>query len=211
MNSNIDILKSASILFVDDDVDNLDAILRCFRKEPYACYSATSAKEGLDILQNNNINVLIVDLMMPQMNGLEFLDITKQRFPDVTRIVLSGYAEFSSIISTINLCEIHRYIPKPWELNDDAKECIREAITFSIRTNSDHLELDEILIFQKETFRQLFVKLEKSYVVYNEYSEVIDSNLDSLNPEYLNQLISGKALLTCLELQKKYKLYVFEV
>jgi len=108
-------LSLPKILFVDDEVDILSALKRSLRKEPYQILLANGGKEGLDILRNNTISVVVADERMPGMSGYEFLEVVKGNYPDCVRIILTGYADNYSTIQAINKGEVYRYLSKPWE------------------------------------------------------------------------------------------------
>jgi signal transduction histidine kinase len=114
------------VLFVDDEVDNVDALERLFRKD-YEVLKATSGEEGLKLIKNQEIAVIISDQRMPQMTGVEFLKKSISSHPDTVRMLLTGYTEVESIIAAINSGQIYRYITKPWDPND-LKTAMNQAV-----------------------------------------------------------------------------------
>ncbi len=110
--------SSATLLFVDDEANILSSLQRLFRPLGYQILTAASGKEGLELLQNNNVDLIISDMRMPEMDGAEFLAQAAQQWPDTIRILLTGYADMTSTISAINEGKIYKYISKPWEDND---------------------------------------------------------------------------------------------
>jgi DNA-binding NtrC family response regulator len=117
------------VLFVDDQREILDIIDIKLRDESYEKFYATSASEALDILKNKDIDVVVSDIMMPDMNGLDLLSKAREIKPETIRIVLSGNSQVDAIISAINEGNIYKYIMKPWKIDNDAKLIIREAIS----------------------------------------------------------------------------------
>lgn len=117
------------VLFVDDQREILDIIDIKLRDESYEKFYATSASEALDILRNKDIDVVVSDIMMPDMNGLDLLSKAREIKPETIRIVLSGNSQVDAIISAINEGNIYKYIMKPWKIDNDAKLIIREAIS----------------------------------------------------------------------------------
>jgi response regulator RpfG family c-di-GMP phosphodiesterase len=65
---------------------------------------------------------------MPEMTGLEILKTVKKKYPHIVRMVLSGYTEINTLLASINQGEIHRYITKPWKLDEEFKPAVRQAI-----------------------------------------------------------------------------------
>ena len=118
---------SATLLFVDDEANILSSLRRLFRPEGYQIITATSAKEGLEILALGGVDLVISDMRMPEMDGAHFLEIVSEQWPDVIRILLTGYADISSAIHAINKGKIYKYISKPWEDND-IKSTVHQAL-----------------------------------------------------------------------------------
>jgi response regulator RpfG family c-di-GMP phosphodiesterase len=74
-----------------------------------------SPKEALEFLKENKPDLVISDFMMPDMNGLEFLTEVKKLYPEVSKILLTGYADKENAIKTINEIGVYKYIEKPWD------------------------------------------------------------------------------------------------
>ncbi len=113
------------ILYLDDEVNNLLSFKSTFRRE-YDIFTATTAAEGMRVLNEHEIHVIIADQRMPRTTGVEFFDIVRAAFPDPIRILLTGYSDIEAIIGAINNGEIYRYIKKPWDVNE-LKNAIRNA------------------------------------------------------------------------------------
>ena len=67
------------------------------------------------MLANNCISVIISDLRMPGMNGIEFLSRVKKLYPDTVRIILSGHGDLASVTDAINHGAIYQFLSKPWD------------------------------------------------------------------------------------------------
>lgn len=104
-----------NILFVDDELSILKSIKRSFLKSGYNIFLANSAKEGIDIIRNNNIDVVVSDVKMPEIDGLAFLRQVKSNYPDIDRIVLSGFVEMDLVLRAIIKGIAFDYITKPWD------------------------------------------------------------------------------------------------
>lgn len=135
-----------TILFVDDDPKVLKSLQRGLIDEPYECLFATSGKEALEILQTHQVHVICTDMRMPEMNGLELLKIVKERYPQIVRLVLSGYTQVGMLLTAINQGEIFKFITKPWRLEEEFKGIIKQAVEYyNLRADRDRLaaELDQ--------------------------------------------------------------------
>ena len=128
-----------SILFVDDERSILDSHKRLMRKTSYNVFCANSGKEGLDILEKENIDVIVSDMRMPEMTGAQLLSNAKKLYPDTVRILLTGFSDMESTIQAINEGAIYRYISKPWS-NDELKKIIHDALEIKrLRLENDSL------------------------------------------------------------------------
>ncbi|MHB9117427.1 MAG: ATP-binding protein [Burkholderiales bacterium] len=127
--------EPATLLFVDDEANILSALKRLFQPLGYHILTAESGAAGLLLCEQNHIDLVISDMRMPEMNGIQFLEQVKLKWPDAVRILLTGYADVSSTIAAINQGEIYRYLAKPWEDNDIvlavklALECKHKALS----------------------------------------------------------------------------------
>ena len=121
-------MEDKTVLFVDDEAKLLRSLKRGLMDEPYKCLFANSGKEALEIMEQNAIHILITDMRMPEMSGLELLKIAKEKYPDTVRMVLSGYTQITTLLTAINQGEIFRFITKPWKLEEEFKPAIRSAI-----------------------------------------------------------------------------------
>jgi response regulator RpfG family c-di-GMP phosphodiesterase len=111
-------MSKKSILYVDDELINLELFKINF-EDDFDVIIAESGKQGLEELKNNeNINVIISDLKMPIMNGLEFISIIKAQTPEKICIMLTAYAETEVMMKAINEELIFRYLLKPWKRAD---------------------------------------------------------------------------------------------
>jgi len=106
--------KSFSILYVDDEEQNLVSFKAVFRRD-YTVHTAISGEEAIEIIKNEDIHLIITDQRMPGMTGVEFLEKIMPEYPDVVRIVLTGYSDIDAIIHAINKGHVFRYISKPWD------------------------------------------------------------------------------------------------
>ncbi|MCS7071674.1 MAG: hybrid sensor histidine kinase/response regulator, partial [Anaerolinea sp.] len=117
--------ERGALLIVDDEEDILRALYRQFRRE-YAVYTARSAKEAYAVLLRTPVQVVISDQRMPDMCGTEFLSRVKTEFPDVIRLLLTGYSDIQAVIEAINEGNIYRYVTKPWDPTE-LTTIVREA------------------------------------------------------------------------------------
>lgn len=121
----------SAVLFVDDEPMILKSIERSLRAEPYQKFYAHSGEEALEVLEANVIDVLVTDMRMPGMKGLDLLKTAKEYYPNMVRIVLSGYTQVNQMIVTINQGDIFRFVPKPWDADTELKPAIQDALDYA--------------------------------------------------------------------------------
>ena len=137
------------ILYVDDEIENLEGFRYTFMLD-YDISVAKSAKEGLKLLEQKEYKIVITDQKMPEMSGIEFLKIVKEKFTDAIRIVLTAYADATSAIEAINTGEIYRFLSKPWT-KTDLKATIENAIeTYNLKQKNR-----ELIVNLKDTNHKL--------------------------------------------------------
>jgi HD-like signal output (HDOD) protein len=107
-----------SILFVDDENQILRALKRLFHNTDYETFFMENGEDALMLLERQHIDLLITDIRMPQMSGLELLKEVKQKYPGILRVALSGYTDSKKIFSAIEENLAKMYLFKPWD-NDE--------------------------------------------------------------------------------------------
>lgn len=101
------------ILYVDDEENNLISFKANFRLK-YQIHIANSGDEALTILGKKKIDIVITDQRMPNMTGVEFLEIVIEKFPEPMRLLLTGYTDMTAVIDAVNKGKIFHYLTKPW-------------------------------------------------------------------------------------------------
>jgi EAL domain-containing protein (putative c-di-GMP-specific phosphodiesterase class I)/FixJ family two-component response regulator/GGDEF domain-containing protein len=103
------------LLLVDDEANIVAALKRLLRPDHYEIYTANDGQQGLDVLAEHAVDVIVSDQRMPGMLGADFLRKAKQLYPDTIRIMLSGYTELQSVTDAVNEGAIYKFLTKPWE------------------------------------------------------------------------------------------------
>ena len=156
--SNKEVNIPKRILFVDDEENVLRSLKRFFMSEDYEVYTASSGSDGLVILQDIEVPVIVSDQRMPVMTGAEFLAKSKELSPDSVRIILTGYADIEAAIGAINRGGAYRYVSKPWN-DSDLLLVIRDAFE-KYRLVKENKYLTELTIQQNEELKKWSTELE---------------------------------------------------
>ncbi|MFA6026450.1 MAG: response regulator, partial [Ignavibacteriaceae bacterium] len=105
------------ILFVDDEINIIQGLKRMlypFRKEWIMSF-ANSGEEALELLTTEKFDVVVSDMRMPKIDGLHLFTTIKELYPNIVRIILSGYTEKESILNLPNVA--HQFLSKPCDAN----------------------------------------------------------------------------------------------
>ncbi|ATD04868.1 sensor histidine kinase [Pseudoalteromonas tetraodonis GFC] len=114
------------ILLVDDELNVLKSLKRVLVRSGYDVMTASTGFEALEILAANQVEIIITDFRMPEMNGADLLRQVKINWPDCVNLVLSGYADFKSVVELLNQGLVFRFLEKPW-VDSELLENISEA------------------------------------------------------------------------------------
>ena len=121
-------MNKGKIVVVDDEKIVTSAFSTLLKVEGFSdAHFFNSPKEALEFLKDNTPDLVISDFLMPEMNGLEFLSEVNKTYPEVSKILLTGYADKENAIKAINEIGLYRYIEKPWS-NDDLIINIKNGI-----------------------------------------------------------------------------------
>ena len=118
--------KKYSLLYVDDEATNLRVFKANFRKF-FNVHTSTNPIEAIELLKNEDIQIIVTDQRMPEMTGTQFLEKILPDYPDVIKIILTGFTDIEAIKDGINRCGIFKYITKPWNF-DEMKGVLERAI-----------------------------------------------------------------------------------
>ncbi|MBV8635560.1 MAG: response regulator, partial [Burkholderiaceae bacterium] len=144
---------AARVLCVDDEPNILSSLRRLLRAEGYQVLLAEGGAAGLALLETEGVDIVISDMRMPEMDGAQFLERVRNKWPDTIRLLLTGYADIQSILDAINRGEIYRYVTKPWNDNDlllivrhalERKELERETRRLEALTREQNEQLKEL-------------------------------------------------------------------
>ena len=102
-----------TVLVVDDELRSLETLRRTL-EEDFTVLTAPSAEEGEAIMGREFVHIVLSDQRMPGIQGVEFLQRVRAKWPETVRLILSGYTDAEDIISGINDAGIWQYLLKPW-------------------------------------------------------------------------------------------------
>ncbi|GAB4439136.1 MAG: sigma-54 dependent transcriptional regulator [bacterium] len=118
-------MEAGKVLVVDDEKGMRDLLSKVLRKEGYQVFVAQDGEEGLDIIKNNALDIVIADLDMPVMNGIEMIKHAKEFDPNLTIIIITAYASIESAVEALKL-GAYDYLIKPFNI-EEVKLTIKKA------------------------------------------------------------------------------------
>lgn len=209
-------MKKYKILFVDDEVNILKSCKMLLRKE-YDIDLAESAAQGLEkISKCSNYAVIVSDLKMPSMDGIEFLHRVKEIAPDSVRIILTGHGDIEAASLVINRGHVFRFLTKPipgdelrrvlaaavrqFQLVIAEKELLRGTLKGCIKLLTDVLNIISPEAFSRsERVRRICLKTAEQYGLENTLQLDLAAMLSqlgciSLNDETIHKITQGLAL-----------------
>lgn len=155
------------VLFVDDELSILRAIKRAFFNTDFSVFIANSAKEALEFLKDHEVDIVVSDVKMPEMDGITFLTEVKKLYPNIDRIVLSGFVERSYVLKAIINGVAFDYMTKPWE-NDAIMEKLNYVFLMRERLSNKKLV----------SFLNSIDTLPKVPKIYNDFVEAVENDKD---------------------------------
>lgn len=143
-------MKNSKIIAVDDEKMVTSAFKALFKVEGYTdVHLFNTPKDAIEYLKDNKPDLILSDFIMPEMNGLEFLTEAKKLYPEVSMILLTGYADKENAIKAINEIGLYKYIEKPWD-NDDLMMNIKNGIERSHLLENLRNKIAELEVAKKQ-------------------------------------------------------------
>lgn len=170
------------VLFVDDEKNILNTIKRSFIRKPFKIFTANSGKDGLLVLEKEQIDVVVSDVKMPEMDGIQFLTKVKERHPNINRIILSGYVEKDAVINAILTGVAFTYLTKPWD-NEELFLKLQYVLNIS-------------KIIESKNVLTKINKIEKLPDIPELYQQFIDAVTKNLGMQEIAEIISKDISLT---------------
>lgn len=156
-------MMNRALLIVDDEPNVTSSLNRQLRLDGYAIYAANSGQAGLKLLRETDIGVVLSDLVMPEMDGIAFLERVKHHNPDVVCMLLTAYGSFNNAMTAVNRLQIFGYLSKPWSA-EELKAAVARAF--------EHYNL----IAENKRLQQLTEKQNQQLSLVNEHLEELVRN-----------------------------------
>ncbi|MYM23772.1 EAL domain-containing protein [Duganella sp. FT135W] len=158
--------KRRCLLLVDDEANILSALKRLLRPDGYDIITANCGEQGMELLMQQPVDVIISDQRMPGLSGADFLRHARNLRPDTIRIMLSGYTELQSVTDAVNEGAIYKFLTKPW--NDEQLRAhladafrLKEIADDNIRLNMEVRNANRELASANRRMEQLLHQMQR--------------------------------------------------
>ena len=150
--------KKHTLLVVDDEQDVGDSVHDLLRRE-FTVLKARSAEQGLQLMREQEVHIIMTDQRMPKVSGVELLKSIRAGHPQAIRMLFTGYADLEAVIAAINQGHIFKFLKKPWQ-PEELEQAVREAAAEYDRL-VEHAETMERLRSELQQLRERITALEK--------------------------------------------------
>lgn len=162
-------LEQENILIVDDDVHILELLQRHLQALNFHAYKAVSVKEAMAILKDQSIDLLITDLQMPGVDGLQLVKYVSEHFPEIPKLAVTGYPSIDGALNAMK-SGVMDYLIKPF-----TKEELKNAVQKSLSLRQDHFKKNKKKATVHPIFEELIGESDEMLNVMNIIDKVKDN------------------------------------
>lgn len=171
---------NATLLVVDDEENILSSLVRLFEEEEsFHVIAKNNAIDALSVLEQHSVDIIISDMRMPNMDGATFLAQAAVRWPDTSRMLLTGFADMESTIRAINEGNISHYISKPWD-DDDLISKVHQAL--EVKRLKEHNR--QLLLIKEQQRTELQALTENQEAIIQSRTAELQQTADQLDLAY---------------------------
>jgi response regulator RpfG family c-di-GMP phosphodiesterase len=171
-----------TVLCVDDEPNILSSLKRTLRGG-LRVLTAGSGQQALEILQAEPVDMIISDMRMPGMDGAQLLEQAHQHWPQVIRILLTGYSDMTATVAAINRGRIFRYLNKPWD-DAELQATVQQGLE-RLALERDKQRLEALTRQQNEQLTEMNATLERRV---QERTADLSQAHDKLKRSYLTSI-----------------------
>jgi len=168
-----------TILIVDDEVRSLEALERNLNDD-FDVKTALSAQEAEGILEQEWVQIILCDQRMPGTTGVQFLQQVREKWPEIIRIIISGYTDAEDIITGLNEAGIYQYITKPWKPEELILTLTNAAKLFDLQRQNELLAI-ELRMIPKSAESTVSSRRAKLKERYNDDDGIIRATESPMN------------------------------
>lgn len=203
---------TTSILAVDDETDILPLLEFCLKAPETSVTTTHDARHALELLKNDRFDLIISDVMMPEMDGLQFLEEVRKNHPDMPVILMSGYAQLELALSAMKQGAFD-LVQKPFDF-ELLRKSVRKAAEMAYLRKLEHRyrdELERTVQMRTEELQQAVQELEKARDEIQKASEERDEFVATISHEMrtpMNGIVGPLELLSETNLGTEQRNYL---
>jgi DNA-binding NtrC family response regulator len=129
------IARPVTLLSVDDEPAILKALSRVVRDDGYRVLTALDGEEALRVVASELVDIVLSDMDMPGMTGLDLMVRLRRNHPAAVRLLLTGRGTLAAAVDAINEGEVYRFMTKPWDI-DELREVLRQAAARAMKNRA---------------------------------------------------------------------------
>jgi DNA-binding NtrC family response regulator len=180
-------MRNLSVLVLDDEIRITEKVKQYLLKKDFETYCANEPEQAFQILAENQIDIVISDVLLPQMNGIEVLKKIKKEYPQTEVIMISGHGDVDTVIDAIRLGAVD-FIRKPFRFLD---------VQLAIERTGKYISIQRQLSEKSEQIslisRELETKIEKNFVgTSDSIKHVLNLAMRAAKDKDVNVLITGE-------------------
>lgn len=164
------------ILIIDDELSPRES-MRMVLRDKYTVSTASGGPEGLEFMAQNPIDLVVLDIKMPGMDGIEVLGEIKKQYPDTQVILLTAYASIDSAKSAVRLGALD-YLTKPFD-KDDVIEVVRRGLDKKRENDNLKIEREHLLFRNRDLEEEVNIAREKVMMGYEGTIQALIKTIDA--------------------------------
>ncbi len=135
---------TAKILFIAEDQSVLQSLQKLLHGEKWSCHFVASAKEALEYLQTQLVDLVVSDINMTDMDSIELITAIRQRYPSIVRMFLTSHAKQDKTLAALASGYVQQIVPIPW-VDQELKEIIRSALRQSAQQQKHNITFQGLI------------------------------------------------------------------
>lgn len=131
------------VLYLDDEEPNLFSFKAAFRRD-FEVHTCDEPHKAVRMLDEHEFHVVLSDQRMPRISGVEFFELIMPDHPDISRVLVTGYADTDAVVDAINKGQVYRFVSKPWN-EEELRKVINAAYALNRSRVSSALQGHQVL------------------------------------------------------------------
>ncbi|SHJ54395.1 Response regulator receiver domain-containing protein [Reichenbachiella agariperforans] len=164
-------VKKYTVLYVDDEPVNLRIFQHAFKRD-YNVLTVDNGMEALEMLKEQKVDLVITDQQMPRMSGVDLLAQVVPKYPDIVRMIMTGFSDIGAIIRAVNEFGLDKYLVKPWDrdqLKAEFDKALKKREEEAVKPKGDDIadsviRLNNTILPSSEDLKAL---IDDSFIIYD--------------------------------------------